>query len=83
MRHVGRTGSFMPVRDGGGDLWRVKDGKKYAVSGTKGYSWIERDVARHRNDIDELFTDMAYFEHLKEEALKAIEQFVPYEELVS
>ena len=83
MRHVGRTGSFMPVRDGGGDLWRVKDGKKYAVSGTKGYSWIERDVARHRNDIDELFTDMAYFEHLKEEALKAIEQFVSYEELVS
>ena len=83
MRHVGRTGSFMPVRDGGGDLWRVKDGKKYAVSGTKGYSWIERDVARHRNDIDELFTDMEYFEKLKGEALKAIEQFVPYEELVS
>ena len=28
----------------GGNLYRVKDGKAYAVTGTKGYKWLERDV---------------------------------------
>lgn len=83
MRHVGRTGSFMPVRYDGGTLWRVKDGKKYHVSGTKGYEWIERELAHHRDSIDELFTDMDYFEKLKQDALNAIEKFVPYEELIA
>ncbi|MET0785207.1 MAG: hypothetical protein ABWY25_00675, partial [Paenisporosarcina sp.] len=83
MRHVGRTGSFMPVKYDGGTLWRVKDDKKYHVSGTKGYQWIEREVAHHRDSIDELFTDMDYFEKLKDDAIKAIERFIPLEEFVS
>jgi hypothetical protein len=83
LRHVGRTGSFMPVRYDGKSLWRVKDGRKYHVSGTKGYQWIERDVAQHRDSIDELFTDMDYFDKLKNDAVKSIERFIPFEELVS
>ncbi|MET0786537.1 MAG: DUF5906 domain-containing protein [Paenisporosarcina sp.] len=83
MRHVGRTGSFMPVRYDGKTLWRVKDGKKYHVSGTKGYQWIERDLARHREAAGELFTDMDYFEKLKDDAIKAIERFIPFEEFVA
>jgi hypothetical protein len=83
MRYVGRTGSFTPVRYDGGALWRVKDGKKYHVTGTKDYDWVERDIAKYRLDNDELFVDMDYFEHLKEDAIKAIEQFVPLEELVA
>ena len=83
LRHVGRTGSFMPVRYDGKSLWRVKDGKKYHVSGTKGYQWIERDVAKYRDSIDELFTDMDYFEKLKSDAIKSIERFMPFEEFVS
>jgi hypothetical protein len=82
MRHVGRTGSFMPVRYDGGDLWRVKDGKNYHVTGTKGYKWIEREMAQYRESIGELFTDMDYFEELKKEAIEAIEKFVPYPTLV-
>jgi hypothetical protein len=82
MRHVGRTGSFMPVRYDGGTLWRIKDGKKYAVTGTKGYQWIEREVAHFRDSIDELFTDMDFFEKLKNDAIKAIEKFEPIEEFV-
>jgi Family of unknown function (DUF5906) len=74
MVHVGRTGSFVPVIDGG-TLWRVKDDKKYAVSGTKGYLWIARDVAYARNEIDELKIDMQYFEDLKQKAIDAITQF--------
>jgi hypothetical protein len=37
MRHLGRTGRFVPVLEGGGTLYRVKDEKYYAVTGTKGH----------------------------------------------
>jgi hypothetical protein len=83
MRYVGRTGSFMPVRYDGGKLWRIKDDKKYSVTGTKDYLWIERDVAVYRDGINELFTDMDYFDSLRKDAVEAIEQFIPYEDLVS
>lgn len=83
LRHVGRTGSFMPVKYDGYSLWRVKDGKKYHVAGTKGYQWIERDLAKHRESIDDLHTDMEYFEKLKNDAIRSIERFVSYDELVS
>jgi hypothetical protein len=80
--HIGRTGSFMPVRYDGYPLWRVDGEKKHHVAGTKDYIWIERTIAQHRFDIGELFTDMDYFEHLKNDAVSAIEEFVPYEELI-
>jgi len=83
LRHVGRAGSFMPVRYDGKSLWRVKDGKKYHVSGTKGWQWIERDVAQYRDSIDDLHTDMDYFKKLKDAAIRSIERFVPFEELVA
>jgi hypothetical protein len=83
LKHVGRAGSFMPVRYDGKSLWRVKDGKKYHVSGTKGYQWIERDVAKYRESIDDLHTDMDYFNKLKNDAIRSIERFVPFDELVS
>jgi hypothetical protein len=83
LRHVGRTGSFMPVKYDGHSLWRVKDGKRYHVSGTKGYQWIERDLAKYRESIDDLHTDMEYFDKLKKDAIRSIERFVPFEELVS
>lgn len=75
MVHVGRTGSFVPVLEGGGDLWRIKDGNKYAVSGTKGKKWIDRTVAANRDSIDELKIDSSYFEDLKVKAIEAIMQF--------
>lgn len=74
MVHVGRTGSFVPVVDGG-TLWRVKEDKKYAVSGSKGYLWIDRDTAVTRNAVDELKIDMSYFEDLTQKAVDAITQF--------
>lgn len=83
MRHVGRTGSFMPVSYDGGTLWRVKDGQKYHVTGTTGYYWIDRDLALYRDPVGDLFTDMDYFEDLKKEAISAIERYVPFDEFVS
>jgi hypothetical protein len=75
MVHVGRTGSFVPVKSDGGTLWRIKDGQKYAVSGTKGYSWLETPVAASKNSLGELEIDMDYFDNLRTKALDAIQQF--------
>jgi hypothetical protein len=74
MVHVGRTGSFVPVMDGG-ILWRVKDDKKYAVTGTKNHFWITREMAENRLERNELNIDMSYFEDLKVKAIEAIRQF--------
>ena len=73
MIHVGRTSSFVPVTYGGGTLWRVKDDKKYAVTGTKGYSWIERETAVGRKEPYSDFVDYSYFENLKDAAENAID----------
>jgi hypothetical protein len=75
MVHVGKTGSFVPVTDRGGVLWRIKDDKKYAVTGTKGLLWINRDVATKRKEDGELNINMDYFEDLKNKAAAAITQF--------
>ena len=79
MRHVGRTGRFVPVQTGGGTLYRVKDEKYYAVTGTKGYKWIEAEIAQ---SISDLKIDMSYFEKLKDDAIKTIEAFGSFEEFV-
>lgn len=79
MRHLGRTGRFIPVLEGGGTLYRVKDEKYYAVTGTKGHKWIDAEIARSMPD---LRIDMSYFEKLKTEAIKTIETFGSFEEFV-
>lgn len=80
MRHLGRTGMFVPVLSGGGRIFRVNDGKYYAVARTKGHLWIEAELARNREDLE---IDMSYFEKLRDDAIKAIEQFGSFEEFVS
>jgi hypothetical protein len=80
MRHVGRTGRFVPVQTGGGTLYRVKDEKFYAVTGTKGHKWIEAEIAQSMPDLQ---IDMSYFEKLKDEAVKTIEKFGSFEEFVT
>jgi len=80
MTHVGRTGSFVPVVNEGGTLYRVKDDKYFAVGGTKGYRWIEREVAASKDDIE---VDLSYFEELRIAAVEAIEKFGSFEDFVS
>lgn len=86
MVHIGRTGSFVPVKSGGGALWRVKDGKFYAVTGTKGYLWITRDVALQRygndEDITKVDVDFEYFDKLKQDAWEAIDYYWPFDKFV-
>jgi len=81
MRHIGKTGRFVPVTEGGGTLYRVHDGKFYAVSGTKGFQWMEAEVAEEVGE--KLEIDMSYFTKLKEAAIKQIENFGSFEEFVA
>lgn len=82
-QHVGRTGSFVPVLNDGGVLWRIKEDKKYAVTGTKGYRWVERETARSREENGELKIDMSYFNKLVQAAEEAIEYYGPFARFVS
>lgn len=75
MVHVGRTGSFIPVVDNGGELYRVDEDKVHSVTGTKNYKWIDRETAVNRMKLDDLNVDMSYFDNLKQKALDAITQF--------
>ena len=83
LRHVGRTGLFVPVERNGGALFRVFEDKYYAVSGTKDHLWVEADGAIEVGEKDELDIDVSYFEKLREAAVAAIEQFGSFEEFVS
>ncbi len=78
MHFVGRTGRFIPVREGfgGGILYRVKDEKAYSVTGTKGYLWIEAELAQ---DLAKDAINMDYFERLVDEARKTIDYFGSFE----
>ena len=83
MRFLGRTGRFVPVLEGGGVLYRVKDDKYFAVSGTKGHHWVDAAVAKSQ-DPDDLQIDVSYFIKLKDAAIKAIEKFgVSFDQFVA
>jgi hypothetical protein len=79
MRHVGKTGLYVPVLEGGGKLYRVNEDKFYAVAGTKGHMWLEASVAETK---DNLKIDYSYFEKLKDDAIATIEKFGPFAKLV-
>jgi hypothetical protein len=74
--HVGKTGRFTPVKEGfgGGQLWRLKDGKAYAVQGTKGHLWMDSLLAM---DLPDDAIDYGYFDNLVDEAKKSLEEFLP------
>lgn len=78
MHFIGRTGRFVPVYEGfgGGVLYRFKDDKPYAVAGTKGYLWVEADIAK---TLPEEAINKEYFDRLVSEAIKTIQQFGPFE----
>lgn len=80
MTHVGRTGSFVPVKNKGAVLYRVKDGKCFHVTGTKGYLWVESEVAKTTKGLE---IDTRYFEDLKQAAFDAIDHYVHFERFVS
>lgn len=75
---VGRLGKFTPSRSGG-NLVRELEGKRYAVTGTKGWTWEEASTFES-NGVG--YVDMSYAEHLAEKAKGTIEKFGSYEAFV-
>lgn len=69
---VGRVGSFCPIQKGynGGVLYREKDGKYYAATGTKGYRWLESEHVKQLHM--ENYIDKSYYDKLVEEAEKTL-----------
>jgi len=72
---VGKTGSFYPIKPGagGGVLYRVKDDSYFAVAGTKGFRWLERDMVRTLNKKDDV--DKLYHKNVVDKAVDHLAEF--------
>ena len=80
---VGRIGQFCPIKSdkGGGILYRYDNGKYYAVTGTKGYRWLESEVVKtlgKENDID-----ISYYNKLVNDAVDSISKYGDFNWFVS
>lgn len=80
---VGNVGQFTPIisGEGGGGLFRIKDGKAYAVQGTKGYRWLESERVKLLQKEDKV--DREYYRKLVDDAVGAISEFGDFEWFVS
>ena len=72
---VGRVGQFTPVKEGygGGILYRMKDGKYYAVTGTTGYRWLESEMVKTIGNMEEI--DRNYYRKLVDDAASEISSY--------
>ena len=80
---VGRVGQFCPIKPGcgGGILLREKDGKYSAVTGTKGYRFLESEVVKNlglEGDIDH-----GYYISLVDAAVAAISEYGDFDEFAA
>ena len=75
LKFVGRVGQFCPIKEGcgGGILYRVQNGKNYAVTGTTGYRWLESEMVRAFKKED--CTDKRYYQKLVDDAIEAIDKY--------
>ena len=71
---VGKVGLFTPVLpgQGGGILLWKKNEKYYAVTGTKGYRWVESETLKNNDKI----IDKSYYENMVDDAVKSIDKYV-------
>ena len=84
---IGRVGRFTPVKDGygGGILVREKDGKFYAVAGTKKkdgtpFKWLEsEELLEYFKDDWEKVVDKSYYEALAMDAVDTISKYGDFE----
>ena len=72
---VGKVGSFCPILPGrgGGVLLREKDGKYYAVGGTKGYRWLEAEMVKALHKEDDI--DHSYYTALCDSAIDNMSKY--------
>ena len=82
-RFIGKVGQFCPIKPGcgGGLLMREKDGKYYAVGGTKGYRWLESEMVQKLEKGGDI--DKSYYDNLVTEAAHDIMIYGDFEWFVS
>ena len=82
---IGKVGLFCPIKPGcgGGYLMRENEttGKMGAVTGTKGYLWMEADDVKTLGKEDDI--DRSYYKKLVDDAVDTISQFGDFEAFVS
>lgn len=84
---VGRVGQFCPIKPGHGGKELLRESKdadgnvKYgAATGTKGYFWLESEVARQLGKEDDI--DRSYYDDMVTKAVETISQFGDFERFV-
>lgn len=82
-RFIGKVGQFCPIKPGcgGGLLMREKDGKYYAVTGTKGYRWQESEVVKQLGKENSI--DQSYYIKMVDDAIETISKYGDFERFVS
>ena len=72
LEFIGRVGQFVPVVDGvgGGPLYRVHEGRRFALSGTSGYKWLEAETVKLYGWQDKV--DLGYFRAICDETVDDI-----------
>ena len=80
---VGKIGQFCPIKEGcgGGILYREKDGKHYAVTGTKGYRWLESEMVRKLEKEGDI--DQSYYDNMVTDAINDISVYGDFSWFVS
>jgi hypothetical protein len=80
---VGRVGLFCPILPGcgGGLLLRKKEDKYHAVTGTKGYRWMESEMVKLLGKEKDI--DLGYYKDLTNDAIDNISKFGDFEWFVS
>lgn len=81
---IGRVGQFCPIKPGrnGGNLYYKNDTGKYlAVSGTKGYRWLESELVKRLHREDDI--DLSYYDTLVNDAAETISFYGDLEWFVS
>lgn len=80
---IGKIGRFCPIKEGcgGGILYREKDGKYYAATGTKGYRWLESEMVFELNKLNDI--DEKHFIEMVDTAKETIQKYGDFEWFVS
>lgn len=82
-KFIGRVGSFVAVKpeNGGKELFCINEDKISAVTGTKGYTWLEYEQVKNGGTEDML--DFDYYRGVIDEAIEQIRKYGDFENFVS
>ncbi|MCD8158569.1 MAG: DUF5906 domain-containing protein [Clostridiales bacterium] len=80
---IGKVGRFCPIKEGrgGGLLMREQNGKHYAITGTKGYRWLEAERVKLLDKETDI--DISYYNKLIDDAVESISAYGDFEQFVN